>query len=221
MLFSSNNGPDTLKCNDLTDRSFGTSYPLRGQKRQVWEGGIRVPGMVRWPGKIRPGVSDYPNATLDLLPTFAELAGVAPPQDRELDGISVASHWLNRTRPERRSPLFWHFEKAAITWETSGEAYNRRYDGTKRLKDAAVPHVAIRSGDYVLLGFDNKEMFALPQRYELYNVVKDPAQKDDLSKENPDLFRKMIAALERKHASVMRDRAARAKEIATRVDQRS
>jgi arylsulfatase A len=68
----------------------GSAGPLRGKKATVYEGGYRVPCIARWPGKIKPGtVSDEVTATLDLLPTFARLAGGAAPADRPIDGKDI------------------------------------------------------------------------------------------------------------------------------------
>lgn len=220
VLFSSDNGPDELNCNNLTARSFGTSYPLFGQKRQVFEGGIRVPGILRWKARVGPRVSDFPNYTPDLLPTFCEAAGVRPPSDRTLDGISLLSHWLENARPKRKTPMYWHFEKQALNWEMTGEGYDRRFDGTRRSK-APVPHVAIRRDNFVLLGYQEGKPYGMPDRYELFDVVADPEEKTDLSRLKPEIFKSMVGELEATHASVMRDRETRAKEIQARVDQRS
>jgi arylsulfatase A len=220
VFFSSDNGPDTLRTNNLTDRSYGTSYPLRGQKRQLFEGGIRVPGLVRWPERIKPAISDYPNCTLDVLPTLCDLAGVAPPGTRPLDGISIAGHLLQGSRPERAKPLYWHFQKAAITWETVGDVYNRRYDGTRRAKDP-VPHVAIRRGRYKLHGYCEGPMYGMPQRYELYDVVSDQQELLNIADKEPHLLRSMVAELERMHRDVLADRQRTEDEIRTRQDQRT
>jgi len=85
-------------------RSYGTACPLHGQKRQLSEGEICVPGMIRWPGHIKPGVSDLPNSTLDIMPTICELAGVQPSQDGALDGVSLAGHLLEGKEVQRKVP---------------------------------------------------------------------------------------------------------------------
>ena len=75
--FSSDNGPETLKRYKGAERSYGSAAPLRGMKLHMYEGGIRVPGIVRWPGHTKPGqtVGD-PIASYDLLPTFCAIAGI-------------------------------------------------------------------------------------------------------------------------------------------------
>jgi len=89
---------------------FRSNGPLRGHKAQVYEGGIRVPMIVRWPGRIRPGtVSDLPWTFCDFLPTVAEIAGVAPP--RNLDGNSMAAALQSSATAKDLAPrfLYWEF----------------------------------------------------------------------------------------------------------------
>jgi len=96
VIFTSDNGPH---------HQAGTAAPYRGKKGDVYEGGHRVPFAIRWPGTIPAGSHSPATAmTMDLMPTFLELAGLSPP--RPLDGISLVPVLLeNRTLPER--PLFW------------------------------------------------------------------------------------------------------------------
>ncbi len=90
----------------------GSNRPLRGHKGTVWEGGHRVPAIAWWPGKIRPGqVTDQLAAGFDLMPTMLELAGVAAPKERPLDGVSLAPLLLEGREIER-GPLFWSTGRA-------------------------------------------------------------------------------------------------------------
>ena len=85
MFFTSDNGPALTRFHP-----YGSTGPLRAKKGYMYEGGIRVPGIVRWPGQIEPGqVSDQPVCGVDLLPTLCELTGVPVPSDRVIDGASV------------------------------------------------------------------------------------------------------------------------------------
>lgn len=107
VLFSSDNGPHREGGNDP---DFADSNgPLRGIKRDLYEGGIRVPMIARWPGQIRAGqVSEHVGYFADFLPTAAELAGVAAPSG--LDGISFAPTLLGDSRAQRRHRyLYWEF----------------------------------------------------------------------------------------------------------------
>jgi arylsulfatase A-like enzyme len=108
VLFSSDNGPH--KEGGIDPKFFQSSGPLRGIKRDLYEGGIRVPMIVRWPGKIKAGVTnDGPWAFWDFLPTAAEIAGVKPPKD--IDGISFLPTLLGQKQTNRHEFLYWEFHE--------------------------------------------------------------------------------------------------------------
>jgi arylsulfatase A-like enzyme len=92
-------------------RRFAATGPLKGKKRYLYEGGIRVPMIARWPGKIRPGrTTSIPAAAWDFIATFADLAGVAPPAHG--DGISLAPTLLGRSdRQKTRDSLYWEYHQ--------------------------------------------------------------------------------------------------------------
>jgi arylsulfatase A-like enzyme len=103
VFFTSDNGPD----NDVGNELFHSNGPLRGIKRDLYEGGIREPMIVRWPGKVPAGAtSDQIWAFWDFLPTAAEIAGTAPPKG--IDGVSVLPALLGKSNIEH-SPLYWEF----------------------------------------------------------------------------------------------------------------
>jgi arylsulfatase A len=187
LVFTSDNGPETLLRYPTGWRSHGSPGPLRGMKLHVYDGGIRVPGIVRWPSRIKPGqTSGEPICSLDLLPTFCELAGIKPPQDRPLDGVSLASLFDGKPLT-REQPLFWH--------------YYRSISG---------PKAAMRMGDYMILGSWEKEQ--LPSgtvqkgdmqilqgeklvSFELYNLKSDVAQQHNLAEKEPQRLAEMRSAL--------------------------
>jgi arylsulfatase A-like enzyme len=108
VFFSSDNGP--LKEGGADPAFFQSWGPLRGYKRDLTEGGIRVPMIVRWPGKVKPGaVSDQVWAFWDFLPTAAHLAEVQPPEG--LDGISMAPTLLGRGEQKQHRFLYWEFHE--------------------------------------------------------------------------------------------------------------
>lgn len=107
VFFTSDNGPH--REGGSAPEFFRSSGPLRGFKRSLHEGGIRVPMLVRWPGKIRPSVSDLPWGFWDVLPTLAELAGATPPPG--LDGISVVPTLLGQPGQRRHECLYWEFHE--------------------------------------------------------------------------------------------------------------
>ncbi|MGB0369930.1 MAG: sulfatase family protein [Opitutales bacterium] len=102
---SDNGGLDKVKPN--------TVGGLRGYKGDIWEGGIRVPGIIEWPAKIKPRITDYPAATMDIFPTIAELAGLPDSAMlKPLDGISLASLFTQEIE-ERPAPLAFFYKDAA------------------------------------------------------------------------------------------------------------
>jgi arylsulfatase A-like enzyme len=117
VIFTSDNGPH--REGGVDPAFLGSSGPFRGIKRDLYEGGIRVPMIVRWPLRIRPGqVSDFVWAHWDLLPTLAEAAGTnAPPG---LDGISVFPLWVGAEQTNRHEYLYWEFHERgfqqALRW---------------------------------------------------------------------------------------------------------
>ena len=108
VFFSSDNGPH--KEGGVNPEFFQSSGPLRGIKRDMYEGGIRVPMIARWPGKIKAGaVSDQVWAFWDFLPTAAEIAGLKPPDG--LDGISMLPTLLGLTQTNQHEFLYWEFHE--------------------------------------------------------------------------------------------------------------
>jgi arylsulfatase A-like enzyme len=111
ILFSSDNGPH--KEGGANPSFFQSAGPLRGIKRDLYEGGIRVPLIVRWPGKIKPGtVNDQPWAFWDFLPTAAEVAGAKLPE--KLDGISLLPALLGKPQTNRHDFFYWEFHEGGF-----------------------------------------------------------------------------------------------------------
>jgi arylsulfatase A-like enzyme len=107
VFFSSDNGPHQEGGAD--PKFFQSAGPLRGLKRDLTEGGIRVPMIVRWKGVIKPGESDLPWAFWDVLPTAAELAGTTPPAG--IDGLSVAPTLRGKGEQKKHDFLYWEFHE--------------------------------------------------------------------------------------------------------------
>jgi arylsulfatase A-like enzyme len=108
VFFTSDNGPHKAGGNDPA--FFNASGPFRGIKRDLYEGGIRVPMIVRWPGKIPAGeVSDQVWAAWDFLPTAAEIAHIPPP--RRIDGISMLPTLLGKKQTNQHAFLYWEFHE--------------------------------------------------------------------------------------------------------------
>ncbi len=133
--------------------------PLRSQKGYPYEGGIRVPTVVKWPGKVPAGVqSNLPIVTLDWVPTILDYMGLNP-QDQGLDGQSLVEVLGGGTLESR--DLFWHFP---------------HYRGAD-----VVPYSIIRSGEYKLIHYFEE------QPDELFSLANDPRETTNLAVQFPDL----------------------------------
>ena len=142
-----------------------SNAPLKGQKGNLSEGGIRVPLLVKWPGKVKPGtVCDVPVTVVDFYPTLAEMAGATIPRDKIIDGESILPLLGNKNKLNRKS-IFWHLT-----------SYNGNGRSNSLLWQA--PGGAIRKGDWKLI--ENFEDGSI----KLYNLKKDIGETTNLSNKN-------------------------------------
>ena len=157
-----------------------TQHPLRGSKGMLYEGGVRVPLIVKWPGKTKAGTTtDTPVIGIDFYPTFLEITKVQKPLNKELDGQSFAPLLIGKNTAAR--DIFWHFP-----------AYLEGYKGDDRNKDSfrTRPTSVVRSGDFKL------HQFYEDGRIELYNIKNDIGESVDLVAKNPAKAKKLKAKLE-------------------------
>jgi N-acetylgalactosamine-6-sulfatase len=173
ILFSADNGPEDIHINNAGHSGVGSAGPFRGRKRSLYEGGVRVPFIARWPGHVPSGRLDDTSvvAGCDLLPTACHLAGVEAPQDHVLDGEDVSDILLGQPRP-RRGPLYWNWR-----FRIAGEVFHHS------------PMLAIREGDYKLLMNPDKS------RIELYDIPKDPTQLTSIAYKHPDVVQRLSQEL--------------------------
>ena len=171
IFLSDNGGVGGYVAAGVNARSITNNFPLRGGKGMLYEGGLRVPFIIRWPGHVPPGkTSDQPAAHVDLLPTFVEIAGKKTLPRQPLDGVSLAKLWKNPDTKLDRAPVYLHFpgylEAGKKGWRTT-------------------PAAMMRAGDFTLLEFfeDN--------RLELYNVKEDIGQSKNLAKMMPEKTREL------------------------------
>ena len=171
VMFTSDNGPETLNRYRGANRSFGSPGPLRGMKLHMYEGGIRVPGIIRWPGNTKPGsVSHEPVNGTDILPSLCEMAGVEVPKDRPIDGTSFLPI-LQGIKLKRKIPLYWRYDRALSKPFT----------------------VAMRQGDWKILADNDMTKF------ELYNLRKDIAEEHNLADSQPnhlEMMKKILVKLQ-------------------------
>ena len=140
--------------------------PLRESKGHLYEGGIRVPMIVRWPGRVKAGtLSDEPVVSMDFYPTFLEVAGLKPDTGKPLDGESLVSLFQQTGKPKREA-LFFHFPNYA--WHMGN-----RLGG------------AVRSGNYKLIrNYDDRSL-------ELYDLRADLSETKNLAKQRPRLAKRL------------------------------
>ncbi len=166
VVFTSDNGGH----GGLTDQ-----HPLRGTKGMFYEGGIRVPLFVRYPGVTKAGATvDQPVVLLDFYPTFAELAGAKLPTTQPVDGESLVPQLKDPEQALKRDAIFFHFP-AYLQGYSGGEGAEAH-----RPPWRATPCSVIRSGDWKLI-----EYFETGQ-VELFNLAKDVGEQDDLSGRHKD-----------------------------------
>lgn len=184
LYFSSDNGPEHRNA-----YSWGTPGALRGAKGHLHEGGIRVPGFVVWPGRVQPGSrSDEPVHAWDVLPTFCELAGVAVPNDRKIDGASFLPILAGQP-VARKTPLYWSM------WGGRGWCQYAMRDGDWKILAETEPLPKDRSV------MDHIKRARLV-RYELYNLQRDPNETKDLAPANGKTFERMKARFLELHEDI-------------------
>ncbi|WP_417008322.1 arylsulfatase [Bacteroides congonensis] len=173
VIFSSDNGPHEEGGADPT--FFGRDGKLRGLKRQCHEGGIRIPFIARWPGRVPAGeVNDHICAFYDLMPTFCDIAGIKNYEkkyrnkEKEVDyfdGISFAPTLLGKKKQKQHDFLYWEFN------ETN--------------------QIAVRMGDWKLIVKKGKP--------SLYNLKTDIHEDNDIALQHPEIVEKMKAIIFEQH----------------------
>ncbi len=156
VMFTSDNGPEG---NGKTGRTRGSTGGLRGRKRHSYEGGIRVPGIIRWPGRVKAGSENAePVIGSDVFTTICDVLDIQLPSDRTIDGASMVP--LFDGKPiQREQPLYW-----------------RNHLAPQQQK------VALRIGPWKIIGSNDLKHF------ELYNIDNDPQESQELSAEYPEKF---------------------------------
>jgi arylsulfatase A-like enzyme len=170
VLFSSDNGA-TFDVGGVQTNFFNSVAGFRGRKMDLYEGGIRVPFLARWPSKITAGtVSDFPSVQYDMMATLAQLTGQKPPVS---DGISILPTLLGSPQTQASRP-FMYFEYP----EKTGQ-------------------VAVMVGDWKGVKSDLKKNKQAP--WEIYNVKTDPGETTNVALAHPALVRQMESILKASH----------------------
>jgi arylsulfatase A-like enzyme len=174
VIFTSDNGGVGGYAREGLTRAGGITdnAPLRGGKGMLYEGGIRVPYIFRWPGMITADKScNEPINSVDLYPTLLDLAGAKPPENYPLDGVSYVRLLTSGSQGKlERAALYWHFP-----------GYLGGGPGAWR----TTPAGAIRAGDWKLLEFFEDH------RLELYNLREDIGEKKNLAQQMPEKVKEL------------------------------
>jgi len=162
VMFSSDNGPTYNRLGGSDSDFFQSAGPLRGLKGSLYEGGIRVPMVARWPGRIEPGtVTDHVSAFWDVLPTVCDVTGA--PKLKDIDGISFAPTLLSRGRQKTHEYLYWEFPA---------------YGGQQ----------AVRLGNWKGV---RQRMQRGNMKIELYDLAEDVGEKHDVAAGHPKIVERI------------------------------
>ncbi len=180
VLFTSDNGPWLIKGAD-----GGSALPLRGGKGSTWEGGVRVPTLARWPGKIAAGSRcDAVAGTIDILPTFVTLAGGQVPAEPVIDGRDISGLLLGRTTESAREAHYYF----------SGNQLQAVRQGPWKLAVATQPETMGRG------------VAADANRHpRLYNLDQEIGEQTDLSAQHPEVVLRLQALAEKIRAAIAGD----------------
>jgi len=151
---------------------YTNNAPLREGKGYPYEGGIREPLIIRWPGVVKPNIiSDEVVTSVDYLPTICDIVGIPLPAGPKIDGVSLARHLRSNGKAQLgRDAVYWHFPHY-------------------RHGNLIVPYSIIRCGDYKLIKrYEGKE-------FELFNLAQDLSEKNDLSDQMPQKVKELNAKL--------------------------
>jgi arylsulfatase A-like enzyme len=169
IIFTSDNGPHREGGADPD--FFDSNGIFRGYKRDLYEGGIRVPMIVKWPGKVKTGsTSNHVSAFWDWLPTFADLVGKSAPD--QIDGISMLPSILGKTAQASHDHLYWEFH------ELGGRQ-------------------AVQKNGWKLVKYEVKD--SSKTTIELFNLASDPSETQNLSVENPEKVAELEELIRKAH----------------------
>lgn len=166
IIFTSDNGPHLEGGSDPD--YFDSNGPLKGYKRDLYEGGMREPMIVSWQGKVAAGTkTDLISAFWDIMPTFAEIIGTKAPEN--IDGISFLPTLLGKSGQKQHQSLYWEFH------ENNGRQ-------------------AVRMGDWKLVRYN----VSVPEKMttELYNLKSDLGEEHNVAAQNPQIVDKMLRIME-------------------------
>ncbi|GGY58122.1 hypothetical protein GCM10010363_44380 [Streptomyces omiyaensis] len=185
LILASDNGPHEE--GGVDPGLFDANGPLRGYKRNLYEGGIRVPLIAWGPGRVTPGTSDRPTPLTDLLPTLAELGGAPAPAD--VDGLSAAPLLTGGATPAaRHDHLYWYRDERGVTGRADAQDAGR----------ATWLAEALRKDRWKAVRFAPVRDRALPDdqwQVELYDLATDPGETSDVAARHPATAAELVGLM--------------------------
>ena len=181
VIFTSDNGPVTNDWRRWWEvNMYGETGGLRGRKADLYEGGLRVPCIIRYPNHIVPGsLSDEPTHGYDILPTICSLLDIPAATDRAIDGVDMSPIFDNQSL-ERKEPLFWAFQT--------------------RAGDAPEGYLyAVRDGKWKMMSDEKVE------KRLLYNLETDPYETKELSQKYPKVVENLTTFIRKQKAAIAND----------------
>ncbi|WP_167858951.1 arylsulfatase [Paenibacillus cymbidii] len=171
VVFTSDNGPGSEYTRDIWEmvQFFRSAGPYRGMKRDVYDGGVHVPLIVRWPQQIHPGDNEHVCGFQDWLPTLAELAGSRVPAN--IDGLSLVPALLDRPGQQQHADLYWEFISMGAERK-----------GRQSLLDVGEGWKAVRYGSKGAI--------------ELYRMAEDEGERNNVAADYPAVAKRMAARLD-------------------------
>lgn len=192
VIFTSDNGPETLNRYPNADRSYGSPGPLREMKLHLYEGGVRVPGILRWSGKLPGGTTDStPVSGVDWLPTLCELAEQPIESKKTLDGQSLVD-WLHGDPLVREKPLHWMYYRGLTE-----PKFALRDGRWKILASWTKPDGGVwADGERLPGGNVNPESVAVIKqaeltRFQLYDLQNDIGETRDVADKHPQVLERL------------------------------
>ncbi|MEM7395056.1 MAG: sulfatase-like hydrolase/transferase, partial [Verrucomicrobiota bacterium] len=196
VVFTSDNGPE-----HRTRTGYGSPGSLRGAKGHMHEGGYRVPGILRWPGRIKAGTtSREPINGTDFLPTFAHMTGQSLPDGRPMDGANVLPALLEGRKTNRPIPMMWWL------WHARGGKEVTMRDGDYKLlanmwpqpNPGEISDTKAPEG-VAIMDFIKKSDLA---HFEMYNLAVDPNETKEISTVEPERFEALKKKMIRLHRDI-------------------
>ncbi len=181
VIYTSDNGPWWIKM-----ENGGSAYPLRGAKTSTWEGGFRVPFIIRAPGKVHENkICNEVASTLDIFPTFVKLAGGKIPSDRIIDGHDIRSFWLGKNGAKSPSGVFYYYAHTNLQAVRSGR--------WKLICARPVQAPWLPSWSKMIKNEDAIDI----KNPMLFDLINDVSETKDIARDHPKIVRKLLMLVEK------------------------